>query len=95
MNLRDLEYIIAIADKRNFNKAAEACFVTQPALSMQVKKLENELGVKLFERFQKNILITAAGGAFGKMLAAAGIQDTIQGALGEGGSRSLRLYYSL
>lgn len=61
MNIRDLEYVIAIAETRNFNKAAQICYVSQPALSMQVKKLEDELGVAIFERFQKNILITPAG----------------------------------
>ncbi len=61
MNIRDLEYIVAIAKYKNFNKAAQICFVSQPALSMQVKKLEEELGVAIFERFQKSIFVTPIG----------------------------------
>ncbi|WP_440651700.1 LysR family transcriptional regulator [Cysteiniphilum sp. 19S12-1] len=61
MNIRDLEYIIAVAKHKNFNKAAQECFVSQPALSMQIKKLEDELGVAIFERFQKSVLVTAIG----------------------------------
>ena len=45
MNLRSLEYLIAIAEHRHFRRAAEACFVSQPTLSAQLKKLEIELGV--------------------------------------------------
>ena len=45
MNLRDLQYLVALADHRHFGRAAEACFVSQPTLSTQVKKLETELGV--------------------------------------------------
>ena len=45
MNLRDLRYLIALADLRHFGKAAEACFVSQPTLSTQIRKLEEELGV--------------------------------------------------
>ena len=47
MNLRDWEYFIAVADYRHFGKAAEACHVTQPTLSAQLKKLEGYLGVEL------------------------------------------------
>ncbi|MCF6776332.1 LysR substrate-binding domain-containing protein [Thiotrichales bacterium 19X7-9] len=61
MNIRDLEYIVAIADEKSFIKASQLCFVSQPALSMQVKKLEDQLGVVLFERQHKNILLTEAG----------------------------------
>ena len=45
MNFRDLQYLVALADHRHFGRAAEACFVSQPTLSTQVKKLETELGV--------------------------------------------------
>ena len=47
MNLRDLRYLIALAELRHFGKAAEACFVSQPTLSTQIRKLEEELGVVL------------------------------------------------
>ena len=50
MNLRDLRYLIALADLRHFGRAAEACHVSQPTLSTQVRKLEEELGVALVER---------------------------------------------
>lgn len=61
MNLRDLEYLVAVADHRHFGRAAEACFVSQPTLSTQLKKLEAELGVKLIERTPRQIMLTAAG----------------------------------
>jgi LysR family hydrogen peroxide-inducible transcriptional activator len=61
MNLRDLRYFIALADLRHFGRAAAACFVSQPTLSTQLKKLEEELGVVLFERAPRNILLTPAG----------------------------------
>lgn len=61
MNLRDLRYFIALADTRHFGRAAESCFVSQPTLSTQLRKLEDELGVTLFERAPRNILLTAAG----------------------------------
>ncbi len=61
MNIRDLKYVIEIAKERNFARAAENSFVSQPALSMQIKKLEDELGVQIFERDKKNFLITEVG----------------------------------
>ncbi len=61
MNIRDLKYLIAVADYRHFSKAADACFVSQPGLSMQIKKLEETLGVKLIERTNKNVLLTEIG----------------------------------
>lgn len=61
MNIRDLQYLVAVADLKHFGKAAKACFVSQPALSMQLKKLEEELGVKLFERTNKKLMITDVG----------------------------------
>ncbi|NBV74765.1 MAG: LysR family transcriptional regulator [Methylococcaceae bacterium] len=63
MNLRDLHYIVAVADLQNFGQAAERCFISQPTLSMQIKKLEESLGVQLFERSNKKVLITQAGAA--------------------------------
>jgi len=61
MNLRDLEYICAVADQKHFSKASEACNVSQPTLSGQIKKLEASLGVKLFERGHKGIRVTPVG----------------------------------
>ncbi|MCO6411700.1 MAG: LysR family transcriptional regulator [Thiogranum sp.] len=63
MNLRDLKYIIAVADTHHFGKAAERCFVSQPTLSGQIKKLEQELGVAVFERTNRSVEITPAGDA--------------------------------
>ncbi|HEY3487153.1 MAG TPA: LysR substrate-binding domain-containing protein [Gammaproteobacteria bacterium] len=61
MNLRDLKYLIAIAKHRHFGKAARECFVSQPTLSTQIKKLEEELGVILIERNNKQVLLTETG----------------------------------
>jgi len=61
MNLRDLKYIIAVAETRHFGKAAERCFVSQPTLSGQIKKLEDELGVAIFERTSRSVEITPVG----------------------------------
>ena len=61
MTLTQLEYTLAVAEEGNFTLAAEKCFVTQPTLSMQVQKLEEELGVKLFNRNTKPIELTPIG----------------------------------
>ncbi len=61
MNLRDLDYICAVADLKHFGKASESCNVSQPTLSGQIKKLETSLGVQLFERGHKGIRITPIG----------------------------------
>jgi LysR family hydrogen peroxide-inducible transcriptional activator len=61
MNLRDLQYLVAVADLRHFGRAAEACFVSQPTLSTQIRKLERDLGVELFERHPRQVLLTDAG----------------------------------
>jgi LysR family hydrogen peroxide-inducible transcriptional activator len=61
MNTRDLQYLVALSDHCHFGKAAEACFVSQPALSMQIKKLEEILGIKLLERSNKSVLLTDTG----------------------------------
>ena len=53
MNLRQLQYLVAVAEERHFGRAAERCFVSQPTLSTQLKKMENELGVVFFERTNK------------------------------------------
>lgn len=61
MNLRDLKYLIAVAETHHFGKAAQRCFVSQPTLSGQIKKLEQELGVTVFERTNRSVEITPAG----------------------------------
>lgn len=63
MNIRDLKYLTAVAKFKHFGKAAEACFVSQPTLSMQIKKLEDTLGVDVFERSNKQVFITGHGHA--------------------------------
>jgi len=61
MNIQQLEYIIAVDNNRHFAKAAEASFVTQPTLSMMIQKLEDELGVKIFDRSQLPVQPTPIG----------------------------------
>ena len=61
MTLTELKYIVAVARERHFGKAAEACFVSQPTLSVAVKKLEEELDVKLFERSANEVSVTRLG----------------------------------
>ena len=61
MNLRDLQYLVAVDEHRHFGRAAEASFVSQPTLSMQLKKLEKELGVALVERNPGHVVLTEAG----------------------------------
>ena len=61
MNLRDLKYIIAVADTTHFGRAAQRCFVSQPTLSGQIKKLEQELGVAIFERTNRAVKVTPIG----------------------------------
>lgn len=61
MNIRDLEYFSAVAEAGHFGRAAERCFVSQPTLSGQLRKLEEELGVSLFERNSKGARLTPAG----------------------------------
>ena len=61
VNLKDLRYLVALADTGHFGKAAERTFVSQPTLSAQLKKLEEYLGVKLVERRPKNVQLTEVG----------------------------------
>ena len=68
MNLRDLKYLVALADHRHFGRAAASCFVSQPTLSTQIRKLEDELGLPLVERSPRKVMLTPAG------LEAAGVE---------------------
>ena len=61
ITLTQLEYIVAIDEYRHFATAAEKCFVTQPTLSMQIKKLEDELGVIIFDRSRQPVVPTDLG----------------------------------
>ena len=61
MTLTELKYIVAVARERHFGKAAEACYVSQPTLSVAIKKLEDELEVKLFERSANEVSVTPLG----------------------------------
>ncbi len=61
MTLTELKYIVAVARERHFGRAAEACFVSQPTLSVAIKKLEEELDVKLFERGASEVSVTPLG----------------------------------
>ena len=64
MELQQLRYVIAVAEEKNFTRAAERCFVVQSSLSHQIKALEHELGVTLFARSSRRVELTAAGDAF-------------------------------
>jgi len=61
INFRDLRYLVAVADHQHFGQAAAACFVSQPTLSTQIKKLEDYLGVQLVERTSKRVIVTPVG----------------------------------
>ena len=59
--LTQLEYLLAIDEHRHFGKAAKSCFISQPSLSLQLQKLEEELGAMIFDRTKKPILVTEVG----------------------------------
>jgi LysR family hydrogen peroxide-inducible transcriptional activator len=61
MTLTELKYIVAVARERHFGRAADACFVSQPTLSVAIKKLEDELGTPIFERRTNDVTVTPAG----------------------------------
>jgi LysR family hydrogen peroxide-inducible transcriptional activator len=63
MTLTELKYVVALAQERHFGRAAQKCFVTQPTLSLALAKLEDELGMKLFERNKNEVLVTGRGQA--------------------------------
>ena len=64
MTLQELKYVVAVAEERNFRRAADKVFVSQPSLSASVKKLEDELGVRLLQRTTRSLSLTEAGQAF-------------------------------
>lgn len=61
MNIRDLEYLVALAEHRHFRRAADSCHVSQPTLSGQIRKLEDELGVMLLERTNRRFCLPRRG----------------------------------
>lgn len=61
LNLRDLAYICAVAEHRHFGRAADACAITQPALSERVRRIEEALGTVIFERTKRSVLLTPTG----------------------------------
>ena len=61
MNIRAIQYLVTLAQVRHFSKAAELCFVSQPTLSTQIRKLEDELGIQLVERSPRQVMLTPAG----------------------------------
>ena len=63
VHIRDLRYFVAVAEELHFTRAAERLFISQPALSKQIRMLERTFGVTLFERVGPSIRLTAAGGA--------------------------------
>lgn len=93
MTLTELRYVVALAQERHFGRAAQKCFVTQPTLSLALAKLEDELGVRLFERNKNEVLVTSTGAQIveqarrvldeaGKIQSLArGSQDQLAGAL--------------
>jgi LysR family hydrogen peroxide-inducible transcriptional activator len=93
VTLRQLQYLVAIADSRSFRAAAEACHVSQPALSAQVAQAEEALGVRMFDRDRRRVLLTRAGelllprlratlvAADDVVAAAKGLEDPLQGTL--------------
>lgn len=93
MTLTELRYVVALAQERHFGRAAQKCFVTQPTLSLALAKLEDELGVRLFERNKNEVLVAPMGAPIieqarrvldevGKIVSLArGSQDQLAGAL--------------
>lgn len=61
MNIRDLEYLVALSEYKHFRRAADACHISQPTLSGQIRKLEDELGITLLERTSRKVLFTQSG----------------------------------
>lgn len=72
VSLRQLQYIVALADLLSFNRAADECHVSQPSLSAQIAELERVLGVRLFERDHRRVALTVAGRDFVERTCACG-----------------------
>ena len=64
MEMHQLRYVMAVARTKNFSRAAEQCHVSQPSLSQQIQKLEEELGERLFDRMNREVRLTSHGEAF-------------------------------
>src|SRR5919206_4091536 len=97
MELRDLRYFVAVASELHFARAAQRLFVSQPALSQQIRSLEGELGFRLLERNRRGVRLTPEGLAF-LAEATAVVQQAdraadVARALAEGASGQLRLSY--
>ncbi len=102
--VQELRYVVAVADRKHFSEAARACFVSQPTLSQQIRKLEERLGLALFERSNKRVELTPAGEAFAAQArvaldelarleeVAAGFRDPLAAALQTGIISSLSPY---
>ena len=73
MTLTELKYVLAVAQEHHFGRAAESCSVSQPSLSVAVRKLEEELGVKIFERKSSDVTVTPIG----KLIAPSGFWKTL------------------
>src|SRR5262245_13709780 len=85
MELHQLRYFVAVADAENFTRAAEQCFVSQPSLSQQIAKLEQELGHALFERLGRRVRITDAGRAlYRRALSILGAVDEAKASVHDG-----------
>jgi DNA-binding transcriptional LysR family regulator len=95
MEIRQLKYFLAVAERMHFTSAAAALHVSQPALSQQIRMLEEEIGVKLLERTNRRVQLTPAGAAF-RIRAQAALRETVEAASdarqverGEGGNISI------
>lgn len=95
--LRQFHYFLILAQELHFGRAAELCFITQPALSQQIARLEETLGVKLFRREQRGVALTAAGEVFrdGIRQVFRQIEDTTRLARAAGGFDDVRLAIGL